>query len=448
VTHAFGLLPGPLRARLARLVILGISGGFIVACGHSTPVANTSVKVSRPANPQAVGLMVRGVQMSKDPNTRSQALDLLQQAVAMDPELWEAHYDLGVVRAQGGDLAGAEGELAKAEALAPDEEEVAVAAGEVRRRRGENRAAADGLSRFVTAHPQATVARARYASSLRDAGQVDKAISEGREVLLRRPGDASALADLALSYLAKGQRETASLLAKQALAAATAKPAASTPTTGATGAGTGADASGSTNANGASSTASTTNGTAAAQRATALIALAAGEDAVAFNAFTAATDADRTDTTAQLDSGVVLLRAGVYNKAADHFRAVLKVVPDDAEAKIGLATAIRGQADAQHPQMYEDSRRLLGEVLARDPHDVSALYNLGVLYADFMKKPDLAHPLFQRFLDDAPADHPARAEAQRYLASTANAGGGVAPATPPAPAPATPVTQAPKGSGS
>jgi cytochrome c-type biogenesis protein CcmH/NrfG len=132
--------------------------------------------------------------------------------------------------------------------------------------------------------------------------------------------------------------------------------------------------------------------------------------------------------------GLVLLRAGAYAKAADHFRAALAVVPDDTNAQVGLAAALRGQGDAKNPQMYEDARQILEKVLARDPHAVSALYNLGVLYADFLKKPEQAHALFQRFLDDAPADHPARAEAQRYLASTKN---GAPPDAPPA-APAPP----------
>jgi hypothetical protein len=46
---------------------------------------------------------------------------------------------------------------------------------------------------------------------------------------------------------------------------------------------------------------------------------------------------------------------------------------------------------------------------------VGAAFNLAVLLADFMKKPAEAKPLFQRFLADAPADHPGRAEADRQV---------------------------------
>jgi hypothetical protein len=79
-------------------------------------------------------------------------------------------------------------------------------------------------------------------------------------------------------------------------------------------------------------------------------------------------------------------------------------------------------------------------VLSADPHSVSALFNLGVLYADFLKKPADASTLFKRFLADAPSDHPLRAEAEKYLsASAANAPApAVAPAGVKAPAPASP----------
>jgi hypothetical protein len=69
-------------------------------------------------------------------------------------------------------------------------------------------------------------------------------------------------------------------------------------------------------------------------------------------------------------------------------------------------------------------------VLDRDPHNTAALFNLGVLYADFLKKPGDAAPFFQRFLSDAPSDHPMRAEAERYMSATSTA----AP-TPKSPAP-------------
>jgi tetratricopeptide (TPR) repeat protein len=284
---------------------------------------------------------------------------------------------------------------------------VAVALAEVRRRRGEPKLAADALADFVRDHPSAVSARTLYVASLRESGQIDKAISEAREVLVRKPADATALAELSLSHLAKGENEAAALLAKQALDSSPNSPV--------------------------------------AHRATGLLDLANGDDAAAFAEFRKAAQADPHDTTSRLNMGVVLLRAGAYAKAEEQYREILRVAPDDSDAQVGLAAALRGQGDAQHPQKLEEARVTLEKVLAADPHDTSALFNLGVLYADFLKKPADAAPLFRRFLSDAPADHPLRPKAEKYVSAAAASGAPAAPApaTSPAAAPG-PARPAPK----
>src|ERR1700728_1962106 len=125
----------------------------------ATTVALAAVSTALPpANPQAVAKMVQGAQAAKD-GARDRAIALLREAIGLDRTLWEAHYDLGVVLAGAGDLAGAEDELRAASKLAPDAEEVAIALGELRRRRGENKEAADALGDFLQDHPNATEAR-------------------------------------------------------------------------------------------------------------------------------------------------------------------------------------------------------------------------------------------------------------------------------------------------
>ena len=349
-----------------------------------------------PANPQAVGKMVQGVQAAKD-GQRERAGSLLREAIALDANLWEARYDLGAILGIEGDLAGSEEQLALAAKLAPDSQDVAVALAEVRRRRGEQKEAADGLADFVQDHPNAVDARTLFVASLRESGQIDKAIAEAREVLVRKPADASALAELSLSHLAKGEKEAAALLAKQAL--------------------------------------DSSPNSAVAHRATGLLDLANGDDAEAFAEFRKAADADPHDTTSRLNMGVVLLHAGAYAKAEEQYREILKVSPDDTQAQVGLAAALRGGSDAAHPQRLEEARALLEKVLAADPHETSALFNLGVLYADFLKRPADAGPFFKRFLADAPSDHPLRADAEKYMSA--------AQASAPAPAPAPTSLQAP-----
>jgi tetratricopeptide (TPR) repeat protein len=365
----------------------------LTACGGgATVVKNTNEHAALPpANPVAVGKMVQGVGAAKD-GQRDRAIALLKEAIGIDPTLWEARYNLGVVLANGGDLANAEDNLRAAQKLAPEIQDVIVALAEVQRRRGEHRSAADLLGDFVQAHAQAIDARTLLVAALRNSGQVDKAIEQGREVLVRKPGDASALAELALCHLAKGERETAQLLAKQALD--------SNPKS------------------------------AIAHRAMGLLQLQNGDDAIAFQSFLKASQEDPRDTTARLNMGGVLLKAGAYPKAEEQFRAILQVSPDDIDAQVGLAAAVRGEADAKNPgAKLEEARSLLSKVLERDPHNISALFNLGVLYADFLKKPAEATPLFQRFLSDAPSDHAGRAEAEKYLS------GATAPPKPATPTP-------------
>lgn len=355
---------------------------FPASCGggKTVAVAPKAAPAQPPANPVAVDKMVQGVHAAKDGRNDLAATEL-REAIQIDGNLWEARYDLGVVLTSTGDLAGAEPELATAARLAPDAQEVAVALAEVRRRRGEHKLAAEGLTDFVKAHPTAVDARTLYVATLRDSGQVDKAIAEAREVLVRKPGDATALAELALSHLAKGEKEAAELLAKQALEA---------------------------NPN-----------SAVTHRAMGLLHLAKGDDAVAFGEFRKASQADPGDTTSRLNMGVVLLRAGAYAKADEVYREILKVSPDDHGALVGLAAALRGEADAQHPQKLEEARTLLERVLSADAHDTSALFNLGVLYADFLKKGPEGTQYFKRFLADAPADHPLRTEAEKYVSAAA-----------------------------
>lgn len=349
------------------------------ACGgKAPPPAVASLPGRGPASPQAVAKMVQGVVASREPGGRDRALALLREAAALDPGLWEAHYDLGLLLAGGGDLAKAEEELTLAARGAPDAEDVALALGEVRRRRGEHRAAADGLGSFVATHPSSSV-RGPYVAALRESGQGDRAIAEAREVLLRKPADADALAELALAHLTKGERDVAQLLAREAVAA--------------------------------------DGKSAAASRAAGLVALAGGDDAAAFQFFSRAAHADPGDGTSRLNVAVVLLRAGAYAKAEEQLRAVRKASPDDETAAVALAAALRGQGDAQHPARFDEARTLLEGVLSANPHHVSALFNLGVLLTDFLKRPEEGKAAFQRFLAEAAPGHPSRPEAERYLGS-------------------------------
>ena len=380
------------HARIAFVLLTSLAAP---ACGGSKVQqgAKTAETGLPPANPLAVQRMVEGVAAAKDPKMQTRAIALFREAIQIDPKLWEARFDLGVVLASAGDLAHAEEQLEAAAKIAPEREEVAVALAEVRRRRGSNKDAARTLEDFVKDHPGALDARTLLVAALRDSSQHDKAIAQAREVLVRKPGDATALAELALCHLGKGERDTAQLLVKQSL---------------------------DVNAK-----------SAVAHRVQGLVHLAGGDDAAASQA----AQEDPHDTTSRLNMGAVLLRAGAYAKAAEQYKGALAAAPDEAAAQIGLAAALRGEAGGKDTKLVEEARSLLDKVLERDPHNVAALFNMGILQAESLKRPAEAKQYFERFLDDAPREHPSRPEAERQLTAAKHA---VPAPPPPASAPAKP----------
>jgi tetratricopeptide (TPR) repeat protein len=349
------------------------------ACGASHK--KVQAPALPPANPQAVGKMVQGVQSAKEASGKDRAIQLLRDAVAGDPGLWEAHYNLGVLLADKGDLKAAERELAQSAKLAPNAEDVAVGLAEVRRRQGDPGGAIDALQAFVKQYPNANVAPIALVTALREGGKVKEAIEQGQRVLVYRSSDPYALSELALSNVELDEIDTAELLIAEALKA--------------------------------------DDKSAVAERTAGLISLRKGDDAVAFKHFQRASELDPKDTTARLNTGTVLLQAGVYDKAAQEFRAVLAVEPESTDAMLGLAAARRGQAKKDDQSGLLEAEKLLRAVLEREPKHVDATFNLAILYSDHLKRPNDATPLLQRFLDDAPTNHPGRVEAERLLSGVA-----------------------------
>jgi type IV pilus assembly protein PilF len=235
------------------------------------------------------------------------------------------------------------------------------------------------LEPFVKAHPKARVAGLVLVAALRESGALDRAIEQAHRLLIERARDADALAELALSHLSKGEVDTAELLIGEARKA---DPK-----------------------------------SAGAERAAGLIALQKGDDAEAFRHFTRASELDPNDVTARLNIGTVLLQAGVYERAKQQFEAVAQALPDDVAALLGLAAARRGLAKRDDTAALLEVEKLLKRALEKQPNHLAASFNLAVLYADYLKRPADAKPLFERFLAEAPKSHAGRAEAERFLSA-------------------------------
>jgi cytochrome c-type biogenesis protein CcmH/NrfG len=105
----------------------------------------------------------------------------------------------------------------------------------------------------------------------------------------------------------------------------------------------------------------------------------------------------------------VLLRAGDFDHAEGAYRSAGAADPRDLDAQVGLGIALRGRGKHRQAQaVYE-------KVLEQEPDNLAALFDLGVLHADFTGEPKRALPLFHRYLELAPKNAPQRTLAERYV---------------------------------
>jgi len=393
----------PRRMRLVRGMLVAIA--FLIAptvgCGGSKPKPVASAKKGDTAEradlaPPAIKALVEGAAFAKiylkdgdATGAKNKAITKLKEAFALDSRLWEAHFNLGLVYARSGELSLSEDELEKAASASPDAEPVAIALSEVRRRRGDSKAAAEGLESFCKAHPALLDSRARLVMALREAGRNEEAILHARFVLARRSGDDATRTELALSHLAKGERDVAELLVSQAL--------------------------------------KQNPKSAPAHRAQGLIALQKGDDADAFRSFEKAAELDPGDTTARVNMGNVLLRAGAFKEAEAAFRPVLGTSPGDEGAMLGIAVSLRGQ------KRFEDARVAYEKLLEKSPRHLAATFGLAILYADHLKNSEKARTLFKQVIDDAPKGSAIRADAEKYVKDLGEGASKPEPPKPPPP---------------
>src|SRR5690606_21723470 len=100
------------------------------------------------------------------------------------PNLWEAHYDLGVLQRDAGELREAAASFEAARRIQPASGEVLAALAETRYALGERDAAASLLREYVGQHPDSIPVRVALATVLRERGDHDGALEQAREVLV------------------------------------------------------------------------------------------------------------------------------------------------------------------------------------------------------------------------------------------------------------------------
>ena len=355
------------------------------------------------------------------PEANERAAESFQRAVAADPTLWEAWYNLGVTRWHMGDDRGATAAFSKAIELSPSDRNAHLARGEAYRRMRKFGEARADYEAVFTKDPNDLASRLRYASLLRESGDSDGSTKAVREILKRNAQGkdlADANVELGLDYLAANRVELAQLVFSKAAQLDPKNPR--------------------------------------VWNAVGLLALKQGKDQDAFRALDHATDLDPSFRDARFNKATVLLDAGDYGQAKTELLAALRGQEDgaDLDALVALGVAYRGLSD------YQQAKGTWDRVLKVAPMQPDALYDMGVLEMDFLKDEGKAREYLTRYTAAAPDDHPRQKDAQQRIgqlepapapaapaaATPAAAGAGSAkdkPGAPKTPAPATPAQQKP-----
>lgn len=116
--------------------------------------------------------------------------------------------------------------------------------------------------------------------------------------------------------------------------------------------------------------------------------------------FNKALKADPDLIDARMNAGSVTLSYSDFQSAFDHFDHVAKLQPNNTEAKLSRAVALRGL------ERYDEAKQAYADMVASNAQDEKAQYNLCILYNEYLTEYQSALKECQRFFDMIPSDHP------------------------------------------
>ncbi|GAB4513860.1 MAG: hypothetical protein Tsb0020_32240 [Haliangiales bacterium] len=340
-----------------------------------------------PVSPQAMAAFedgmrwLRASRKSKRAKARRQAVDKaiagFREAVAIDANLWEAWHNLGVILVADGDDEAAVEAFSNALAVNPTHLDSLVARAEAHRRAGRDGDARADYERALEQQSDDNASRrnatARLASLLRESRAYDDAIAVIRETLRTSGASAEVYVELALVYMAQEKRNLADLVLGKAAEIDAKVPA--------------------------------------IYNAYALLALSRGHSQEAFEYFDQATSLDPDYLDARFNKASVLLDAGDYPRARAELEAVVAQNPEDMNARIALGVAHRGQGEYDRAQSIWET--VIQEAPRRSRVRGDALFNVAVLKMNFLEDEAGAGVAFERFLQEAPRNHPSRSLAEQ-----------------------------------
>jgi Flp pilus assembly protein TadD len=331
----------------ALVAVLALAGCAGTRGREATPAA--TVKPLPPARPEARVKFDEGLrQMQLGPRGYEASLKAFREATRLDPKLFEAWHDLGIVNARLVRWEAAAEALGRALSLQPRSRRTLVAYADALCRAGRHADAAELLGKRLTpadkqdgkADGEDLELRILYIQALRDGGKAQRALEEVEVLLTRDSRSARGFSALGLIYYR---------LEKYPLAESALRRAAELDPRNAE-----------------------------VWNNLGLVALARGRDREAFAAFDKAADLDPASLAPLLNKAAVLLDCGDYKRARDELERAARQHPDDAELQVALGVAYRGLKE------HERARTAYERALQLRPDYPAALFNLGVLYMDFL----------------------------------------------------------------
>ncbi len=258
----------------------------------------------------------------------------------------------------------------------PSNEDAALALGRVAEYQGDLKGALNVYIEFVKNNPENLDIRTNVATIYRKMKDYDKAMEQVRTVFVKDPAHPGAFNNLGLIYMAQGK----TLLSRMV----------------------------------------TVNGIEAQKNVKkkedaglynnlGLIYLNMGDQDRAVANFRKAYKLDNTLISANVNLGNIYLKASDAKNALVHFEHILSEDPHYYDALVGQAMCLRGLAK------FNEAKKIYDGALKLYPNDPVMTYNLGVLYFDHLKKQELAHNTFRKFLKMNYKDSKKREQAQFYL---------------------------------
>lgn len=310
------------------------------------------------------------------PEAADTARARLQAALKADGSLWEAWYDLGVLAWNEGDDDQAIQDYDKALAIDPNHVSIVLARAEANRRAGHPRDARGdyeaAMKQMDEDDPNRRDTAARLASLLLETKDYDDAVGVLRDTVRLSGANAKIYTELGQIYMAQQRLDLAQLVLAKALELDAKDPA--------------------------------------VYNALALLALKQGKAQEAFDRFDQAVSLDATFLDARFNKASVLLDAGDYARAKTELDAIVQQRPDDYDAQVALGVAHRGLKE--YPEAKKIWQRVIQEAPRRGTARADAMWNLAILELDFMEDTTAGKADLERYLQEAPASHAKRQDAE------------------------------------